>query len=442
MQMIFERLMTLFGSSESPDNPQIRFGRYSDSFKYRHKHAEWERTEALYSKGDFLAYFETFLKYIYDEKEKNLNYTRKDDLIDFEFFQGSKRIKGTATNDSVVAEAKFARFKEPSVNYMRKLMELNFSMRYSSFAIIDDLIVVRFQSRSTSANPEKLYYGLRELATRADKFDDLFVEEFDPLMATDTDHLVEISEEQKEAKFKHLQIWIKAVKDQVNLHAGNTHFQPIPYLLLSFAYRIDYLIAPEGRLMDLVEKMHASYFAPENLTVEEKCGAMMKYFRDIEKLSREQVFEELYHVKGTFGVTRPTSHAILADFIRQEKDNLKWYHEKGETAIASAIIEYVVLYILFNFGVNPPTRQLIHVIMEFLNPDYFMDLGFELNHLDTRKGAINKRFLIKKLDQIEAEAREQYPRFKINAGELNYDSQDKFLFSLIESIEKLDYFLS
>ncbi len=438
---MINRLVTLFGTSDSSQQPKIRFGRYSDAFKYRQKHQEWDKTEELYHKGSYFEYFEMFLQYLYDDTEDNLKYVVHPDRIDFEFYQGSKRISGSATEEKVTAVANFAKFTETSVSFMRRLMELNFGMRYSSFATVDDLIVVKFQSSSAGANPEKLYYGFRELATRADKFDDLFVEEFEPLEATDTDHIVSISAVQKEAKYEHLQKWLRSTDEQVSTYAGRSRFQPIPYLFLSLAYRIDYLIAPEGRLMDLVEKMHASYFAPENLTVEEKCSAMMKYFRQIEALSKEQIFEELYHVKGTFGVTRPTSHAVLADFIRQEKDNLKWYHDKGEVLISSAIIEYVVLYILFNFGVNPPTRQLIHLIMEFLNPSFFADLGFSLSHMDPQTGVINKRFVVKKLNEIENEARKQYPNFKIGASELHYDSKEKFLFSFIESIEKLNYFL-
>ena len=37
---------------------------------------------------------------------------------------------------------------------------------------------MRFDSDIETANPSKLYYGLKELATKADKQDDLLVQDF------------------------------------------------------------------------------------------------------------------------------------------------------------------------------------------------------------------------------------------------------------------------
>ena len=58
-------------------------------------------------------------------------------------------------------------------------------------------VCMRFDSEIKTANPNKLYYGLKELATKADKQDDLLVEEFSLLEALDTEHIIPITNRER-----------------------------------------------------------------------------------------------------------------------------------------------------------------------------------------------------------------------------------------------------
>ena len=70
---------------------------------------------------------------------------------------------------------------QPSVPVMRRLLEMNFTLYYSRFALDNERLCMRFESDIETANPSKLYYGLKELATKADKQDDLLVQDFSSL---------------------------------------------------------------------------------------------------------------------------------------------------------------------------------------------------------------------------------------------------------------------
>ena len=96
----------------------------------------------------------------------------------FEIYQGSKIVRGTFNNEQVKAEVTLARMPQPSVPVMRRLLEMNFNLYYSRFALDNDRLNMRFDSNIESANPSKLYYGFKELATKADKQDDLLVQDF------------------------------------------------------------------------------------------------------------------------------------------------------------------------------------------------------------------------------------------------------------------------
>jgi hypothetical protein len=80
---------------------------------------------------------------------------------------------------------------------MRRLLEMNFHLYYSRYAIQDEKLCMLMDSSIETANPSKLYYGLKELAIKADKHDDLLIQDFTSLLPTGTDHLEDIPDEEK-----------------------------------------------------------------------------------------------------------------------------------------------------------------------------------------------------------------------------------------------------
>ena len=108
------------------------------------------------------------------------------------FYQGSKIVRGNFTNERFNAELTLAKMPQPSVPVMRRLLEMNFTLYYSRFALDNERLCMRFESDLETANPSKLYYGLKELATRGDKQDDLLVQDFGVLQMADNEHVADI----------------------------------------------------------------------------------------------------------------------------------------------------------------------------------------------------------------------------------------------------------
>src|SRR5438552_13256768 len=179
----------------------ITFGRFSDSFKPKPKTDAWAQSEKLFQEKKFLDSYEAFFEYIKDDNANNITYTRSTGKIDFELYQGSQKVRGTIGENKVIAEANIAEYEKLSVAFMRRLMEMNYTLYYSRYALNGNRICIKFDSTIPDGPPRKLYYAFKEVATRADKQDDILLDDFAMLKPIDNMQPVEqLPEQEKEIK--------------------------------------------------------------------------------------------------------------------------------------------------------------------------------------------------------------------------------------------------
>jgi hypothetical protein len=260
----------LFGRKRKDDDknaPRISFGRYSDNNKPVAKVNKWTDADNLHKEKKHIQSFDAFFEYLRDDAEKNVEYEKKDGKGVFSIYQGSKIVRGAFDENNVQAEVTLAVMPQPSVPVMRRLLEMNFSLYYSRFALDGDRLCMRFDSDTATASPSKLYYGLKELATKGDKQDDLLVQDFSMLQTTDSEHIDALPDAEKEVKYTYLQLWVKQTLETIASVDADKFSGGIAYLLLSLVYRIDYLIAPQGKLLNDLEKIGAIYFKKDERSV-------------------------------------------------------------------------------------------------------------------------------------------------------------------------------
>ena len=254
----------LFGISKKKNESEaasaVVFGRYSDNNKSVAQTARWTDADNLFKEKKYFESLDAFFEYLKDDAEQNTLYERNDETGKFEIFQGSKIVKGMFNRDELKAEVTLAGMLQPSVPVMRRLLESNFSLYYSRFALDDGRLCMRFDSDTNTASPSKLYYGLKELATKADKQDDLLVQEFSSLQAVDNEHVAAIPLAEKEVKYRYFQSWIQQTLDTIASVDADKFSGGNAYLLLALIFRIDFLIAPEGKLLSDLEKINGIYF--------------------------------------------------------------------------------------------------------------------------------------------------------------------------------------
>jgi hypothetical protein len=417
----------------------ITFGRFSDAFKPKDKLDFWNNAEKQFQQKDYTGAYEQFLNYLKDDGVNNLTFTRAADTISFQFLQGSKIIRGTIADGKVNAEAEVAEYEKLSVAFMRRLMELNYSLFYSRFAMKDNRILIKSDSSIAAAPPRKLYYAWKELATRADKQDDLLIDDFAMLRSIGNAHIEELPPAEKEVKYTFYKKWLEETLKLVSELNEDAFSGGISYLLLNCAYKIDYLIAPEGTLMNDLEKLSWEYFARDNKPFTEKNRNIKKSLEKLLAIPKEKVIEDLYRTKSTFGIANPAPHKTIVELFTNNINNVKWYIDNSYPNIAVVIYEYLATYSLFSYGLPKPDAQLFHLMLNITNQDFFNALGEGEQYYDVQTGQFNEPLVKNKINTIITEGQKQYPDLKFSTDLLKFDTMFSFLRTFTAEMQTLNY---
>ncbi len=419
--------------------PQIFFGRYSDNNKPIKKVEKWNEADVLFKEKKFSESIRVFFEYLKDDDIENIIYEETKNGGNFYFYQGSKIVKGFYTQELLKAEVVLAIMPQPGVPVMRRLLEMNFNLYYSRYALQDDKLCMLFDSSIETANPSKLYYGLKELATKADKHDDLLIQDFTSLLPTGTEHLEAISNEEKETRYKYFQKWIKEALDIIEKADADKFSGGIAYLLLALAYRIDYLIAPQGKLLTELEKLVEVYFRKDERAVTEKNAEMIECLMKLSTKTKEDFFPYLFRSRYTFSIVNPQNHKTIADAIYNATQNISWYRENKQDDIAAQIGEYAISFCQYSYSLPKAITELYHLFMRVNYGGFFKELHFTKEYYNIEKKEYNQQAIIEKIKSIEAHWKEKYPNLNFKTEKLKFDNRVVFNQSFATEVEYLNF---
>ncbi len=426
------------GTDDQTPEPTFSFGRYSDNNKTILQVDRWTDAENNFKEKKVYESIDAFFSYLRDTSTDNVIYERNANEGRFELFQGSKKVKGFFNDKKLEAEVTLARMPQPSVPVMRRLLEMNFNLYYSRFALDSDRLCMRFDSSIETASPSKLYYGLKELATRADKQDDLLTQDFSVLEVTDTEHVDEIAIAEKEIKYEHLQKWIQETLDTIATVDADKFSGGIAYLLLTLVYRIDFLISPEGSLLNDLEKISGIFFKKDDRQPVEKNRDMIEEFKKVQAKTKEEVFKNLFRSKYTFAIVAPQPHKTIADSINGSNQNMYWYRDNNYPYFANQIIEYGISFSQYSYSMPKVITELFLLYMRINYPDYFIALGFNTIYYDAGRKVFNANLVIEKIKSIQEQWRTRYPKMDFKVNNLRFDSLLNFNHSFSTEIEFLN----
>jgi hypothetical protein len=438
LDKIFGRSKKKIDEPREVSDPLIFFGRYSDNNKSVEKIDKWNEAEALFKEKSYFDSISAFFEYLKDDDISNVKHTSEGNKGTFEFYQGSKIIRGFYGSEFLEAEVRLAQMPSPSVPVMRRLLEMNFNLYYSRYALNEDKISMLFDSDIETANPSKLYYGLKELATKADKQDDLLVQDFTSLQLLESDHISEIPEEEKAVKLKYFKKWIRDTIELIESIDNDKYSGGIAYLLLALAYRIDYLVVPEGKLLREIEKVVEIYFRKDDRLVTEKNQEMIECFQKMVTKDKEEFYPYLFRSKYTFSIVTPQNFKTIADAIYNANQNIAWYRENKLPEIAARISEYGLSYCQYSYSLPRPLSELFHVMMMVNYPAYFRELGFKDEFFNEETKQYNKEAIIEKIKSICAKWKGKYPELDMKTEKLKFDNSLAFNQSFTTEVEYLN----
>jgi len=417
----------------------ITFGRYSDNNKMVEKVGRWTEGDNLFKQQKYHESLDAFFEYLRDDKQQNIVYERNEKQGRFQFFQGSKVVRGEFNEQQFQAQVTLARMPEPGVAVMRRLLEMNFNLYYSRYALDGDRLCMRFDSEIKTANPNKLYYGLKELATKADKQDDLLVEEFVLLQPMDTEHINPVPGAEIEVKFAFLQKWIKETLDYIATVDAEKFSGGIAYLLLSLSFRIDYLITPEGKLLHDLEKIVDIYYRKDEKPVTEKNSGMIEGFKKMQDRSQDQVSPFLFRSKHVFSIVSPQNHKTVTDAINGAVQNMTWYRDNSHSFIALKVLEYGFSFCQYSYSLPKALSELFHLFMHINYGDYYKALGFSAVLYDPLLNRFDEEEIEEQVKEIIETWKKKYLKLQFNIKNLRYDNLVSFNYTFITEIGEMNF---
>jgi hypothetical protein len=431
-----------WGKKESAaPEPDVIFGRYSDNNKTVEKTSRWTDADKLYKDGKFQESIDAFFDYLRDDAADNVILKRETGSANFTFeiAQGSKVVRGSGNAETLQAEVTLAKMPQPSVPVMRRLLEQNFSLYYSRYALDGERLCMRFNSSISAANPNKLYYGMKELATKADRQDDLLVQDFSNLQALDTDHVQELPAAEKKIKYSFTQQWIGETLDYIQTLDADKFSGGISFLLLVLVYRIDYLVRPEGSLQTELEKIPYLYFAKDEKPAIEKNRLMMEAFEKFRSRTEEDFTKHLYRTRSSFAIVAPQVHKSIAETIASSNNTMLWYRDNAYPVIARQICEYGLSFAQYTYSVPKALSQLLRLFMQVNYSDYFVTLGFTKRLYDPTPQTFDDSAIKVAIQAINTEWQKKYPHLNFDTTRLLFTNLVDFNYSFTNEIEKLNF---
>jgi hypothetical protein len=429
-----------FGKSketiQSTDKKAITYGRFTDRNKTSVQHGYWDSSVEWFKQGNYLQAVETLLYYIRDPEQNNVNVIADREKVEFFITQGSKTFHGKAANGIIEAEARIARFTNPPVPVMRKLLALNYALRYCWCGIKDDYFCLFFSTPFEHSSAWKLYSAFREMALNADKQDDLLTEEFESLEPLDNQENILLPVQIVDTKINYLKKWIREALEQVQNSDQQKYSGLNSYRLLALCLRVDYLLAPQGMLMDTLEKIIDIYFKRQQGT--DVNPQLIREFEAILNMPEEKIRNSFYQVQSTFAIVSPSTYKQVADFIFEESKSRDYYLKNYEPQHVPVIYEYINGYSLFYFGLLRPLIDLMHLYYKILHSDFFRDIeGTEgiYNHVS---GALNKALIIRQIEDIVRRNKQTHPGLVFNHTKLRWNSLSEFSVSFFSEFDFLN----
>lgn len=429
------------GTIESPEDPDVLFGRYSDAYKSDEKYEAWDDSILMFEKQEYGKAYNKFFSYLLNENEDNVAWFEEDDVLRFQILQGSKKIVGHIDDEVIKAEAKIATTNGLNVGFLRRMVEQNYTLKYGRYALDEnDNLTLVFDSYLLDGSPYKLYYALKEIGINADKQDDLLVAEFDQLEPIHTAHLIEIPEEEKKVKFDYLHQSINQLFDTIDRSKLNAdqYAGGIAYTMLNVCYRLDYLIKPEGKTTELLERIHRVYFAQDGKGTVEKNQVIRKKLKKILETKEEMFYKELYRTPSSFGITNPNNHDQFVSFIDGELPNMDWYADHKHFEIAKSIPGYIIGYCLFNYALPLPDKELLHLFYYITENAYFKALGFHEHFYAAETSKYDKKSIKRAFERIQKKYEARYPKLDIKINTLDFSSDHGFAKSYLLMLKDLD----
>jgi len=418
------------------------FGRGTNANLAPNEEELFNKSYKAFEKGDILNayfYFLTSLQnFTNGIANNNIVTTLQNDILTFEIYQGTARIKGHITKKHLYAEVIITKTENINVAIKRYILERNYQLTYAYYFSDDKYIKLKLFHDNIAMNPHKIFFPLREIAINGDFDKEYIKSEFPNITLEDIDHLEKLDDNELEIKYNFLHKWILEIENKISTLPTNDNAGMQAFIYLNLLFKIDYLLIPKYEIYQEISKKIQQYFNNENSTIEAKNEELRKYITKLKEIDFDKFQTKFYNAKYTFNQTEKTVAEEINNFINESLTRIRWYKNNRYNQIIPTIYKYIAFYILYNYGLHPVTKELLHTLVEIQNPDFFKKLDYPIL-FDEEKNSFSKRTIISKIEDAITPYQNRFKLLKPFGEKLNFTSLNEFSNSFYLQIKDLNF---
>ncbi|ADR34516.1 hypothetical protein Sulku_1856 [Sulfuricurvum kujiense DSM 16994] len=402
----------------------------------------FDRASEAFVSGDILSGYECFLSSIVHQgngiSTPHLSIVRSHDSLTFTLYQGYALIKGFVTETSLEAHADIAVSKKLHVATKRRFLERDFQLTYCRFSDAEGTIKLSIRLDNATITPQKIFYPLREIALNADFEKEFIAGEFDESVLLDTAHLLPIEREKIDSNYAFMHQWINETRQSLigllsNDNTGMTSFSYLALLL-----QIDYLLLPHKKMAKNISEKINGYFMDDEKLTEDKNADLEQYLSELGAMDIESFSTQFYDAAYTFSPFEQAMHDEIAAFIDESLGKVRWYKNNRSTYVIPVIYRYISLYILYNYGLHPSLRALLHLHVEIYASEFFKAAG-ETPLYDPHTKTFKENLIAQRIRESIEPYMSRYKGLSNFSEHLNYSDLDHFSQSFYLQVKNLDY---
>jgi len=425
-------------SSLTPLTPP-HYGRSIHALPNPREQEFFDLSTVAFGANDVLLGYRTFLESLqHADDSKHLELDVNHDTITFKLMQGSAIIHGLITEKEFKAYAKIAQSSAIHVAMKRRFLERNFQLTYCRFSQSDDTLSLGIELHNTTITPQKIFFPLRELALNADFEKEFIASEFEASALLEYDHLTPLSLPKLHRYYDTMHEWITATKSSLVGLLSNDNNGMASFSYLALLLQIDYLLIPHKKMAKEINEKINTYFMEDEKLTQDKNSDLESYLNELEAMSFETFSTQFYNAPTTFSPFDQAMHDDIAEFIDESLAKVRWYKNNHINYVITTIYRYIALYILFNYGVHPSLRALLHLHIQIYASDFFAAEG-EITLYDSATKVFQKKSISDTIDAALTPYQKRYKNLRNFANELNYSDLDHFSQSFYLQVKNLDY---
>lgn len=419
-----------------------QFGRGINASISENEEDLFNKSYEAFADNDIMDAYEFFFKSIenFTDGASNQNViTNKDsDKLTFKIFQGTAKITGYITKKCLYAESILTKKESSNVALKRYILERNYQLTYTNYSSDNEYIKMKLYQDNITMTPQKIFFPLRELALNSDFDKEYTRNEFPDIALDDISHIKPLDEKELRIKYDSLQEWIDDIETKIMTFPSNDNagMQAFSYLYLFF--KIDYLIVPKYEIYQKMSKKIQEYFSDDNSNIETKNEELKEYVDTLKSMDFEEFKGNFYDAKYTFNPSDRTSQEEINLFIKESLAKIRWYKNNRYNQIIPIIYKYIALYILYNYGLHPVTKALLHTLVEIQHQDFFEQLEYSSLYKED-SNSFSKRAIISKIENIIAPYKERFKLLEPFGNKLNYSTLNEFSNSFYLQLQNLNF---